>query len=206
MLYIFDMGNVIIDIDFNRVLAVWSKLSGTPLAHISKRFKMEETFKLHECGKISDIEFAEAMCDQMEISLSFDQFAEGWQSIFISIRPEVIDIMNRLREQGHRVVVLSNTNRLHSDYWPQHYPEIAASADFLYLSQDLGMRKPDPDIYHYLLESEGFEAQDAVFFDDVLENVEAANNLGIQGIHVENRDTVAEYFRDYDFSVPVNDE
>lgn len=36
MLYIFDMGNVIIDIDFNRVFAVWSKLSGVPLASIKR--------------------------------------------------------------------------------------------------------------------------------------------------------------------------
>ena len=161
MLYIFDMGNVIIDIDFKRVLSVWSNLSGKPLSELSSDFIHGETFKQHECGKISDVEFAEAINDQLDMSLSFDEFAEGWQAIFISVRPDVIDIMNRLREQGHRVVVLSNTNRLHQDYWPQHYPEIAASADFLYLSQDLGLRKPDPDIYQYVLETEEFEPQDA---------------------------------------------
>lgn len=48
MLYIFDMGNVIIDIDFNRVFAVWSKLSGVPLANIKKNFTTGEIFKLHE--------------------------------------------------------------------------------------------------------------------------------------------------------------
>ena len=129
------MGNVIIDIDFKRVLSVWSNLSGKPLSELSSDFIHGETFKQHECGKISDVEFAEAINDQLDMSLSFDEFAEGWQAIFISVRPDVIDIMNRLREQGHRVVVLSNTNRLHQDYWPQHYPEIAASADFLYLSR-----------------------------------------------------------------------
>ena len=66
--------------------------------------------------------------------------------------------MNKLREQGHRVVVLSNTNRLHQDYWPQHYPEIAIQRTF-YLSQDIGMRKPDPEVYKYVLQSEGVEAQ-----------------------------------------------
>ncbi|KLO03327.1 alpha-D-glucose-1-phosphatase, partial [Morganella morganii] len=116
-----------------------------------------------------------------------------------------IDIMNRLREQGHRVVVLSNTNRLHQDYWPQHYPEIAASADFLYLSQDLGLRKPDPDIYQYVLETEEFEPQDVVFFDDVRENVDAATELGIKGVLVTDRDTVSRYFAEYDFSAEVTE-
>lgn len=205
MLYIFDMGNVIIDIDFKRVLSVWSNLSGKPLSELSSDFIHGETFKQHECGKISDVEFAEAINDQLDMSLSFDEFAEGWQAIFISVRPDVIDIMNRLREQGHSVVVLSNTNRLHQDYWPQHYPEIAASADFLYLSQDLGLRKPDPDIYQYVLETEEFEPQDAVFFDDVRENVDTAVALGIKGVLVTDRDTVSRYFAEYDFSAEVTE-
>ena len=200
MLYIFDMGNVIIDIDFNRVFAVWSKLSGVPLASIKDNFTTGETFKLHERGNITDIEFAEAVCAELGIGLSFEQFAEGWQAIFIAVRPEVIDIMNKLREQGHRVVVLSNTNRLHQDYWPQHYPEIAASADFLYLSQDIGMRKPDPEVYKYVLQSEGVEAQDAVFFDDLQINVDAAI-----GVHVVDKNTIVEYFKDHDFTLPVTE-
>ena len=52
MLYIFDMGNVIIDIDFKRVLSVWSNLSGKPLSELSSDFIHGETFKQHECGKI----------------------------------------------------------------------------------------------------------------------------------------------------------
>ena len=62
MLYIFDMGNVIIDIDFNRVFDKWSELSGTPSSEIKKRFTFGNIFQLHECGKISDIEFAELLC------------------------------------------------------------------------------------------------------------------------------------------------
>ena len=58
MLYIFDMGNVIIDIDFKRVLGVWSNFSGTPLATLTERFSMGEAFQKHERGEISDEDFA----------------------------------------------------------------------------------------------------------------------------------------------------
>lgn len=54
MLYIFDLGNVIVDIDFKRVLGVWSKYSGVPLATLSERFKMGEVFQQHERGTITD--------------------------------------------------------------------------------------------------------------------------------------------------------
>ncbi|KPD03838.1 glucose-1-phosphatase [Moellerella wisconsensis] len=203
MLYIFDMGNVIIDIDFNRVFQKWSDLSGTPVEDIAEKFTFGETFKLHECGKISDMEFAEYLCEEIGVSLSFEQFAQGWHAIFVSLRPEVIDIMDKLREQGNRVIVLSNTNRLHLDYWPQHYPEIAAAADFLYLSQDLGMRKPDPEIFKYVLQSEEFEPQQAVFFDDVKENVDAAKKLGINAVHVVDKETIPEFFKQHDFSASI---
>jgi putative hydrolase of the HAD superfamily len=176
------------------VLGVWSNLSGTPLAVLSDRFTMGEVFQQHERGEISDEDFAGKLCDEMGIALSFEQFATGWQAVFVALRPEVIDIMQRLRNEGHRVVVLSNTNRLHCNYWPQHYPEVAAAADHLYLSQDLGMRKPEADIYQHVLAAENTAAADAVFFDDHPANVLAAQALGIKTVHVTDRDVVPAYF------------
>ncbi|WP_459177197.1 glucose-1-phosphatase [Ewingella americana] len=194
MLYIFDMGNVIIDIDFKRVLGVWSNLSGTPLATLTERFSMGEVFQKHERGEISDEDFAVELSHEMGIALSFEQFSLGWQAVFVGLRPEVIAVFKTLREQGHRVVVLSNTNRLHLNYWPEHFPEIEANTDALYLSQDLGMRKPEPGIFEYVLNKEGITASQAVFFDDVIENVEAARSMGIEAVLVEDKTTVPAWF------------
>src|SRR5471032_3408765 len=94
----------------------------------------------------------------------------------------------------HRVVVLKNTNRLHLNYWPEHFPEIEANTDALYLSQDLGMRKPEPGIFEYVLNKEGITASQAVFFDDVIENVEAARSMGIEAVLVEDKTTVPAWF------------
>ncbi|MEC5343262.1 glucose-1-phosphatase [Brenneria populi] len=194
MLYIFDLGNVVIDIDFNRVLGVWSKLSSAPLATLKERFVMGETFERHERGEISDEEFAERLCHEMRISLSFEQFTAGWQAIFVELRPEVIDIMHRLRKEGHRAVILSNTNRLHCAHWPVLFPEVEEAADRLYLSQDIGARKPEAAIYQYVLAQEGVTSDRAIFFDDNSANVAAAQALGIRSILVEDRQTVPDFF------------
>lgn len=135
MLYIFDLGNVIVDIDFNRVLGTWSDLSRVPLASLKQSFTMGEAFHQHERGEITDEAFAEAICHDMALPLSYEQFSHGWQAVFVALRPEVIDVMQKLREQGHRVVVLSNTNRLHTTFWPDEYPEIRQAADHIYLSR-----------------------------------------------------------------------
>jgi putative hydrolase of the HAD superfamily len=126
----------------------------------------------------------------MDLSLSYEQFSHGWQAVFVAIRPEVIDIMHKLREQGHRVVVLSNTNRLHTTFWPDEYPEVKAAADQIYLSQEMGMRKPEARIYQAVLQAEGFTAADAVFFDDNADNIEGANQLGITSILVTGKETI----------------
>jgi len=194
MLYIFDLGNVIVDIDFNRVLGTWSDLARVPLARLKQSFTMGEVFHQHVRGEISDEEFAKAMCHDMALPLSYEQFAHGWQAIFVALRPEVIDFMNNLREQGHRVVVLSNTNALHTTFWPGEYPQIYAAADRVYLSQEMGMRKPEARIYQRVLESEGFSAADAVFFDDNADNIEGANQLGITSVLVTGRETLPDYF------------
>ncbi|QTF10511.1 glucose-1-phosphatase [Brenneria izadpanahii] len=194
MLYIFDLGNVVIDIDFNRVLGVWSRLSSAPLATLKERFVMGETFEQHECGEISDEAFAEQLCHEMGIALSFEQFSAGWQAIFVALRPEVINIMQLLRKEGHRVVILSNTNRLHCGHWPVLFPEVEEAADRLYLSQDIGARKPEAAIYHHLLAQEGVTPDQSIFFDDNPANIAAAQALGIRSILVKDRQVVPDFF------------
>lgn len=196
MLYIFDLGNVVIDIDFNRVLGVWSNLSGVPLATLQERFTLGEAFEQHERGEINDEAFGARLCHEMGLLLSFEQFSAGWQAIFVAPRTEVLDIMSRLRQDGHRVVILSNTNRLHCAHWPALFPEVSVAADRLYLSQDIGMRKPEAGIYQYVLAQEQIPASQSVFFDDNEQNIAAAQALGIQSVFVADRQTVPAYFAD----------
>ncbi|ATZ10011.1 glucose-1-phosphatase [Erwinia amylovora] len=196
MLYIFDLGNVIVDIDFNRVLGVWSDLGRVPLATLQSRFQMGESFDQHERGEISDKEFARQICDELELPLSFEQFAAGWQAVFVGVRPDVIAIMHQLREQGERVVILSNTNNLHCQFWPEQYPEVRAAADKIYLSQEMGLRKPDPAIYQRLLNEEETAAAEAIYFDDNPENIEAARALGIHSLHITDNSVIPAFFAD----------
>ncbi len=194
MLYIFDLGNVIVDIDFNRVLGVWSHLSGVPLALLQHRFTFNDAFEQHERGEISDQQFAESMCKTLEVNLSYDQFAAGWQAIFVGVREDTVAQMNTLRAEGHRVVILSNTNNLHCEFWPLQYPQVASAADAVYLSQQLNMRKPEPGIYQAVLDKEGVSASQTVFFDDNQANIDAAQRAGIRSILVTGPETVRQWF------------
>lgn len=194
MLYVFDLGNVVVDIDFNRALGVWSDFSRIPLANLQSKFRFTEAFYQHERGAISDEEFARRLCHDLDMALSDEQFAAGWQAIFAGQREETVEVMRELRRRGHRVVILSNTNQLHTEYWTEAYPEAIASADSLYLSHQMGMRKPDAEIYANVLRQEGFDAASTLFFDDNEDNVEGARQLGIRAIRVTDKQTIPEWF------------
>ncbi|WP_312836997.1 glucose-1-phosphatase [Pantoea sp.] len=194
MLYIFDLGNVIIDIDFNRALGVWSDLGRVPLALLQSSFHMGEAFERHERGEISDEEFAASLCEQLDVALSYEQFTAGWQAIFVGARQDTLSLMKQLRAQGDRVVILSNTNRLHCEFWPTQYPEVQQAVDKFYLSQELGMRKPEMQIFQHVLKEEGFSADQALFFDDNQQNIDAARALGIECVLVTDDKTVPGWF------------
>jgi putative hydrolase of the HAD superfamily len=97
----------------------------------------------------------------MNMSLSYEQFAHGWQAVFVALRPEVISIMQKLREQG-------------TAWWCSQIPTVftprsgrmntlkVAAADHIYLSQEMGMRKPEARIYQVFWK-EGYSAGYGLF-------------------------------------------
>ena len=113
-----------------------------------------------------------------------------WNLMLGDIPADKLQRLAALRGAGYRVVMLSNTN---SGHWPrieQLFMEAGGKLpsecfDALYLSYLMRRRKPEPGIFLTLLESEGVEAADCLFFDDSAENCAAARALGIDAVLVE---------------------
>ena len=64
---------------------MWSELSDIPIVSLAQKFGLDEAVKLHECDKISDFEFTEITNEKLGLSLSFEEFALGWNDIFITL-------------------------------------------------------------------------------------------------------------------------
>src|SRR5450755_4998783 len=79
---LFDLGRVVLDIDFSKALASWAGHAGCEVAHLTERFAPDKSFKRHETGEISDAEFFAGLRASMGIELSDAQFLEGWNAIF----------------------------------------------------------------------------------------------------------------------------
>lgn len=187
---LFDLGRVVLDIDFSKALACWAGHAGCEPAHLAGRFSRGEIYRRHETGEIDDSEFFAALRASLGIGLSDAQFLEGWNAIFAGEMPGIEPLLARAAGRLP-LYVFSNTNGAHVEYFSQAYPGVLGHFREMFLSSTIGLRKPDAAAYAHVVKAIGVPAGRIVFFDDLAENIEAARAQGLTAVHVTSPDDVA---------------
>ncbi len=182
---IFDLGNVVIDIDFERIFKKWSFYSGVPVEDMQAAFQMDAAYEKHERGEIEGIEYHQHLEQTLEMQLSYEQFCEGWNDIMVTPIDETVRLLESLRGRVP-LYALSNANTLHKNFWEKTYHKELSHFEQVFVSSDMGSRKPEPAIYLQALELIGVEAENIIFFDDLAVNVEAARALGLTAVQVHS--------------------
>jgi putative hydrolase of the HAD superfamily len=187
---LFDLGRVVLDIDFNRVVAIWARHAGCEPAQLVGRFSPNDAWRRHERGEISDAAFFEGLRGSLGIAISDAQFLEGWNAIFTGEMP---DIAAQLARAGQRLPLyaFSNTNGAHVAHFSQAYAGVLRHFCEIYLSSTIGLRKPEAAAYDHVVKAIGVPASRIVFFDDSAENIEGARGRGLTAVHVTSPDDVA---------------
>jgi HAD superfamily hydrolase (TIGR01509 family) len=187
---LFDLGRVVLDIDFDKAIACWAARAGCEPSDIVKRFVRGETYWHHEIGKISDAAYFDSLRATLGIGLSDAQFLEGWNAIFAGEMPGIAPLLRRAAKRMP-LYVFSNTNRAHVEHFSKAYADLLGHFRELYLSSTIGLRKPDAAAYDHVVKAIGVPAQRIVFFDDLAENVEGARARGLNAVQVKSSADVA---------------
>jgi glucose-1-phosphatase len=187
---LFDLGRVVLDIDFNRTLACWAGHAGCEPAHLVGRFARDELYRRHEKGEIGDAEFFAGLRASLGVELSDAQLLEGWNAIFAGEMPGIAQLLARAA-QRLPLYAFSNTNSPHVDYFSQRYADVLGHFREMFLSSSIGLRKPDAQAYDHVVNAIGVPAGRIVFFDDLAENIEGARERGLIAVHVTSPDDVA---------------
>lgn len=180
---LFDVGNVLIDVDFARVLSAWAPYSALPPEELRRRFGADEPYRRHERGELVSEAYFVQLADTLRLAATPAQVEAGWNAIF---GPEIIATRRLLQQASRRLPchLFSNTNASHAREWLRRYPELVASVERIFLSHEIGLRKPEPAAFAYVCETLELAPQALLFFDDLAENVAAAREAGLQAVLV----------------------
>jgi glucose-1-phosphatase len=187
---LFDLGRVVLDVDFNRTLHCWASHARCEPQDLVARFARDQLYQRHEKGEISDALFFAGLRISLGIDLSDEQFLEGWNAIFAGEMPGIKPLLARAAEHLP-LYAFSNTNRPHVEYFSGKYADVLGHFREIYLSSSIGLRKPDAQAYDHVVKAVGVSARRIVFFDDLAENVEGARKVGLTAVHVTSPDDVA---------------
>jgi len=200
---IFDLGDVILNIDIPLTFRAFSELSGLPVEELNKLFTQNELFRKFETGEVDEPAFRSLVRKVLAMpELSDEAIDQAWNALLLDIPPARIDLLKKL-SVNYRLYLLSNTSSIHIRRVNEILQETAGIPRLdelfnqVFLSYELGIMKPAPEIYRKVLERAGLDATETLFLDDNLANTNAASELGIQVIHVQKPTTILEYLAPY---------
>jgi len=188
---LFDLGRVVLNIEFPRALACWAGHAGCAPADLAARWVVDESYHHHERGTISDEAFFGNLRRSLGIAITDEQFLEGWNAIFAGEMDGIAPLIERAAKH-FPLYVYSNTNRPHIACFTEIHADTLKPFRELYYSSTIGHRKPDAAGFDHVVNAIGLPASRIVFFDDLLDNVEAARARGLKAVHVTSSRDVAD--------------
>ncbi|MFT6304725.1 MAG: epoxide hydrolase-like predicted phosphatase [Granulosicoccus sp.] len=191
---LFDMGGVVLEVDFEKVFEHWARTNNLAIEQIKQRFAMDEAYQLHEKGLISGTQYFAHLRSTLNLTADDVTLTAGWNAIFGNEINLALDAIDKVRDR-YRCFAFTNTNTVHQEYWEREHPRIRQSFDHIFVSSEMGLRKPDLQAFAHILKQTSTKAEAMLFFDDSNENVEGALSAGLQVVQVNSAADVVDALR-----------
>ena len=189
----FDLGGVVIALSYENAIRRFEEIGLTDARQHLDAFHQHGIFGDLERGRISAEVFREELSKIIGRQLTMDECFYAWHGYVESVPQRNLDMLLRLRQQGYKVCLLSNTNPFMMQWACSpafdggHYP-IGYYFDRLYLSYECKVMKPSPEIFRMMLEGQQATADETLFIDDNPNNCAAAEVLGIHTLCPQNNE------------------
>jgi FMN phosphatase YigB (HAD superfamily) len=178
---IFDFGDVFINLDKQATIDGLQKLGLSAWNDDLDQLNLK-----YELGAISEEDFLLGFQKNIP-NASIDEISKAWNAILLDFPLYRLEFLQMLSKK-YRLFLLSNTDAIHIDTFeqktgPSFYSDFYQCFEKVYFSFEIGMRKPNPEVYNFVLDQNGLQAKQTLFIDDKKENTDAALALGL---HVWN--------------------
>ena len=187
---LFDLGNVLYDIDFKKMNTAFASIG---IEGFDQHFTLNKSHKLFldlEMGFVNEQAFYDGVRALSNLPLTNDQIKYAWNALLVGFRKNSVQWIKD-NNTKYNTFLYSNTNQIHHDHFIAEFEKEVASYSFVslfktpYYSHEMGMRKPDPASFTYIIEKEGFLAGETLFIDDNEPNIIAAASVGLQVLHLK---------------------
>jgi len=174
---IFDFGDVFINLDKQ---ATMDGLKGLGISKWNE--DLDQLNLQYEVGGISEADFLYGIQKHTN-NASIEDIAKAWNAILLDFPLYRLEFLQML-SQKYRLFLLSNTDAIHINTFEQKtgtsfYSAFYQCFEKIYFSFEIGMRKPNPEVYNFVLDQNGLQAKHTLFIDDKKENTDAAETLGL---------------------------
>ncbi len=181
---VLDFGGVLIDINYHATIDAFKDLGIENFEALYSQAQQEDLFNMFETGRISSQYFINVLLSKIGKGISPNEVVKAWNAMLGDIHRENIEAVEQIKANGYNVYLLSNTNDIHIkiafDRW-RKLPVIWAYDlfDHVFLSQEVGLRKPDNKIFELVLKEISANPEEVLFIDDSIQHIETAQKIGI---------------------------
>lgn len=192
---IFDLGGVLLNIDYNRTEQAFIDLGIKNFPEMYSQLRQSTLFDDFEVGAISSAQFVAALKKASGLQLADDDIIAAWNAMLLDFPLRRLQLLQQLRNH-YDLILLSNTNEIHETAFndiiekAHGIPHIGTFFDRTYLSHRIGMRKPDVVVFERIVEENELDKDHTLFIDDSPQHVEGAKKAGIQALWLQKGMTV----------------
>ena len=196
---IFDLGGVILNIDYQLTAKEFRKLGFADYNNLFTKLNQNKIFDLLETGKISPDFFLNELKKISTKDISNNDLINAWNAMLLDFPKKRIEILKILKNK-YRTFLLSNTNEIHLKAYNKTLFDTFGINDLSeilekeYYSHIIGMRKPDLEIFEFVLNENNLIPEETLFIDDSPQHIDAARKLGIKAYHLKDDETICDLF------------
>ena len=197
---IFDLGAVILNINYQNTIDEFTKLGVNNAATFYSKKVQTNLFNQIETGMISSNEFLKVLQKETK-NANINQVEKAWNAMLLDLPEERIQLIEKLKKNNYSIYLLSNTNAIHIDaikkqLGKRKWLAFCKLFDKMYLSHELGLRKPDVKIFEYILNEQKLKAEEVFFIDDSPQHIASAKKIGIHCHHLLDDENIITLFPD----------
>jgi len=197
---IFDLGGVLINIDYLKTKHAFEETGIRNFDALFTQFNQDHIFDQFEKGEISPENFYENLINKAEIEISVSEFNRAWNAMLLDFPEKRMRLLEELKK-SHKLFLLSNTNSLHIPAFRKSIKQEGLFDRFTmvfekhYYSSEVGMRKPDTEIFDLVVEENNLLKEKTLFIDDSPQHVEGAKRAGLDALYLKPGQDITEIIK-----------